>query len=105
MTPTKEQIYAELKVRCPSYDNIIDAVFGAAMLENWEYNGCELLVKLAKAECIEQICESMGIRPPYKDGNAWCVLLGEDLQSGICGFGDSPQTAFTEFLKELSNRC
>lgn len=104
MTPTKEQIYAELKPRFPNYDNIIDAVFGAAMLENWEYECAEQLVELAKSECIEQICTAIGIKPPFKDGNAWSVLCGEDLQSGICGFGDTPQNAFIDFLKELSYR-
>lgn len=24
---------------------------------------------------------------PYKDGNMWCFLFGEDLQSGVAGFG------------------
>ena len=28
-----------------------------------------------------------------RDGNQWCVLYGEDLQSGICGFGDTPMDA------------
>ena len=26
----------------------------------------------------------------YQDGNEWCVLYGEDIQAGICGFGKSP---------------
>jgi len=31
------------------------------------------------------------------DGNQWCVLYGEDLQSGVAGFGDSPAAAVTAF--------
>ena len=38
---------------------------------------------------------------PYRDGNQWCVLLGEDIQSGICGFGDTPAAAIYEFDKEM----
>ena len=34
---------------------------------------------------------------PYKDGNQWCVLLGEDLQIGIAGFGDTPYKAILDF--------
>ena len=31
------------------------------------------------------------------DGNQYCVLYGEDLQSGIAGFGDSPHMAVMDF--------
>jgi len=36
---------------------------------------------------------------PFKDGNQWCVLLGDDLQTGIAGFGDSPLNAILDFNK------
>lgn len=36
---------------------------------------------------------------PYRDGNAWCILLGEDIQSGICGFGDTLTETYLDFLK------
>jgi hypothetical protein len=32
-----------------------------------------------------------------KDGNAWCVLYGPDLQVGIAGFGDTPNDAVADF--------
>ena len=32
-----------------------------------------------------------------KDGDQWCALLGENLQEGVAGFGDTPQEAFTAF--------
>ena len=35
----------------------------------------------------------------YKDGNQWCALLGDDLQSGVYGFGDSPDLAARDFDK------
>lgn len=38
------------------------------------------------------------------DGNQWCALLGEDIQSGICGFGDSPADAMAEFDKEWDKK-
>ncbi len=34
---------------------------------------------------------------PFKDGDQWCVLLGEDLQVGIAGFGETPLKAILEF--------
>lgn len=33
----------------------------------------------------------------FPDGNQWCALLGADLQSGVCGFGKSPQDAMAAF--------
>jgi hypothetical protein len=31
------------------------------------------------------------------DGTAWCALLGDDLQSGVAGFGDTPAKAMVAF--------
>lgn len=31
------------------------------------------------------------------DGSMWMVLLGEDLQSGVAGFGETPAAAMAEF--------
>lgn len=33
------------------------------------------------------------------DGNQWCALYGEDLQSGVAGFGDTPELAMVDFNK------
>jgi len=33
----------------------------------------------------------------FIDGDMWCALYGENLQSGICGFGKSPQLAINDF--------
>lgn len=35
----------------------------------------------------------------YIDGNQWCVLYGESIQEGVCGFGDSPHQAVIDFNK------
>lgn len=34
---------------------------------------------------------------PFKDGDKWCVLLGENIQEGICGFGETPYKAILDF--------
>ena len=31
------------------------------------------------------------------DGDQWCALYGDDLQSGVAGFGDSPELAMQDF--------
>lgn len=54
----------------------------ATIVENAEYN----LVRM------------FGLAP-YIDGNMWCVLLGENLQDGVCGFGKTPYLAVLDFNK------
>jgi hypothetical protein len=34
---------------------------------------------------------------PYKDGEQWCALLGQNVQDGIVGFGDTPARALRSF--------
>jgi hypothetical protein len=36
-----------------------------------------------------------------KDGNMWCFLYGEGLQSGVAGFGDTPYRAMVDFDKNF----
>lgn len=33
----------------------------------------------------------------FPDGDKWCALYGEDLQSGVAGFGNSPDEACNQF--------
>ena len=39
----------------------------------------------------------------FPDGNQWCALWGDDLQSGIAGFGPTPRAALDEFVNELGS--
>ena len=38
---------------------------------------------------------------PYPDGDAWCVLWGNDLQDGVAGFGATPYLAVLAFNKAM----
>ena len=45
-------------------------------------------------------CPSVIWKPKLSiDGDQWCALFGDDLQSGVAGFGDSPQEAMLDFDK------
>ncbi len=33
----------------------------------------------------------------YMDGDQWCALYGDDIQTGVCGFGGTPHKAMSEF--------
>lgn len=46
--------------------------------------------------CYEQ--PSAIYRPKiYPDGNKWCALYGDNIQEGVCGFGDTPSDAIHDF--------
>lgn len=40
----------------------------------------------------------------FPDGNTWCALYGEDLQSGVAGFGETPEAACADFDKNWSSQ-
>lgn len=37
----------------------------------------------------------------YRDGDSWCCLYGENIQEGICGFGENPMNAVYHFYLVL----
>ena len=39
----------------------------------------------------------------YMDGDQWCVLVGENLQEGIAGFGNTPLSALKECRNLIRN--
>lgn len=49
-----------------------------------------------------ELCRPSAIYKPrlFIDGNQWCALLGENLQDGVAGFGDSPELAYQDFDKQ-----
>jgi len=38
------------------------------------------------------------------DGNKWFALFGENIQEGVCGYGDSPAEAMYEFDKSWNQK-
>lgn len=59
------------------------------------------LEKQGKSVNVDSILEKIGVKPAYLDGNAWCILHGDNIQNGICGFGYTKEEALIEFLKDL----
>ena len=37
------------------------------------------------------------------DGDQWCALIGEDLATGIAGFGNTPKEAVEALLENLDD--
>ena len=38
------------------------------------------------------------------EGNQWCALYGQNLQDGVCGFGDTPVAAMDAFDMNWRNQ-
>jgi len=58
----------------------------------------------ARMDAIEIWCaiNALGIKP-FRDGNQWCFLYGDNLQEGIAGFGDTIFDAAWDFYANLLN--
>lgn len=52
--------------------------------------------------CLEII---KAFRPKiYQDGNQFCCLYGDNLQEGICAFGENPMNAVYNFYLTLFSK-
>ena len=56
--------------------------------------------KEQKPVSVEEVLAKAGLKP-YKDGNQWCILAGDNIQEGICGFGNTIDEALYQFLMEV----
>lgn len=73
------------------------------------HNEIQHQIKLETLETEQQYLRFSTLKPKiFKDGNQWCVLLGENIQEGIAGFGNTPNEAiinwdgeFYKTIKEL----
>jgi hypothetical protein len=64
---------------------------------NAEINACNKYYDLLAETTM---LPSVVYRPKLqKDGNLWCALYGDDLMTGIVGFGKSPAKAMADFNK------
>lgn len=43
---------------------------------------------------------ALGIKP-FKDGDQWCFLYGDNIQEGIAGFGDTVRNAALDFYNNI----
>ena len=63
------------------------------------YQQERMYVEVVKQECV--LVSSLGAKLS-KDGNQWCWLLGDNLQDGVAGFGDTPYEAMIAFNKAFT---
>lgn len=60
------------------------------------------MLQCSMQEVIGMYGEPSAIYRPkvFPDGNAWCALYGDNIQEGVCGFGETPAAAVYDF-----NQC
>jgi len=93
--------------------DIYDAVYQAARSKISQCSTEDVLISVLSGsfgnvdhyfQCLCEGIEAMATKPHVlmrpkilKDGNKWSVLYGNNLQEGVCGFGDSPEEACCDF--------
>lgn len=50
--------------------------------------------------CMWSCIHSLGLKP-FKDGNQWCFLFGDNIQDGIAGFGNTVEDAAIDFYRNI----
>jgi hypothetical protein len=62
---------------------------------------CQESIQSAVAEFGEMAMFSLLKPRLFLDGKEWCVLYGDNLQSGVSGFGDSPRKAIQDWNQNM----
>jgi hypothetical protein len=58
------------------------------------------------AQIAEELAVFAALKPSLqKDGDMWCVLLGDNLQEGVAAFGKSPLEAIRNFNAEMDKEA
>jgi len=80
---------------------IVRSIGGVVTIPN---NQEELIAYLEKQKKHKSTAEEVLIKAGlkvFKDGDQWCILIGDNIQEGVCGFGDTIEDALFEFLEEI----
>ena len=91
-----QAVYDAVRSRISNGD--IGQAVGDAVREANIGHYVEMAFEAVRSAASEHQRPSTMMRPKlYKDGDQWCALYGDDVQSGVTGFGESPQQAMWEF--------
>jgi hypothetical protein len=93
---TYQPIYDAVRSRIHNGDigEAVQSAMREANVGHWAHMAFETL-----RETISRYEAPSAIYRPrlYKDGTDWCALYGDNLQEGVCGFGDTPAQAMAAF--------
>lgn len=96
MSDTYQAVYDAVRSRVSNIDSsAIERVASEAFDISYVK---QRLMEAASTIEMEMIRPSVLFRPMLAaDGTSWMALLGDDLQSGVAGFGDTPAAAMAAF--------
>lgn len=98
MSDSYQAIYDAVRSRISNADvgGAVEQAMRNANLSHY----AELACRSAQEAASEHMRPSVLFRPQLSaDGSMWCALYGEDLQSGVAGFGETPALAMWAFDK------
>lgn len=91
----------------PNCEVLRHAAMGKEVRMDGKYNGivpglaCPRHGGPMKAEADHNNRPSTRLNPKlFLDGDSWCALHGANIQEGICGFGDTPESALESFDRD-----
>ena len=94
-----QAIYDAVRSRISGGD--IDSAVESAFREANLSHHAAMAAESVREAAAEHSRPSVLFRPTLSiDGNQWCALYGDDLQSGVGGFGDSPAEAMYDFDRQ-----
>lgn len=96
MSDSYQAVYDAVRSRIGNAD-IGSAVESALRNANISHYA-DMASRYAQDAAAEYQRPSVIFRPTLSaDGDQWCVLLGEDLMTGVAGFGETPAAAMRAF--------
>lgn len=96
MSDSYQPIYDAVRSRIGNADvgGAVESAIREANLSHY----ADMASRAAQEAAAEHARPSVLFKPQLMaDGNMWCALLGEDLQSGVAGFGETPAKAMYAF--------
>lgn len=104
MSDSYQAIYDAVRSRIHG-GNIADTI-GRVAREAFDLGHARMLLQEQIVAVGHDMCRPSSIYRPslYPDGNQWCALYGEDLATGVAGFGDTPADAMNAFDHAWANQ-
>lgn len=103
MGDSYQAIYDAVRSRI-SGGNIADAVRDVAFQAFDISNAAALVQQELCSAAYEMARPSVLFKPTLSaDGDMWCALLGNNLQVGVAGFGETPAAAMIAFDRAFNN--
>ena len=105
MSDNYQAIYDAIRSRFSNFDStgLIDSITSKFDI-SWTMSRLEATIKDSVTEAAEYSRFAMLKPTLLLDGNMWCYLLGDNLQVGIAGFGETPFLAIIDWNKAFHKK-